>query len=126
MLMKVKTPAIDFFHVELAHREIDQRLVNWGKFCFSSGGSGLNPMFRWVKPSQQWDAIDMVVPIDRSDAIKIAKGVAALPEPHALALNWCYVYKTSPKKGCQMVKTSMQGLERLIRDGRTMLINRKV
>lgn len=126
MLMKVKTPVIDFFYVEPSHQDIDKRLTNWGKFCFSSGGSGLNPMFRWVKPSQQWDAIDMVVPIDRSDAIKIAKGVAALPEPHALALNWCYVYKTSPKKGCQMVKTSMSGLERLIRDGRTMLINRKV
>ena len=126
MLMKVKTPVIDFFHVEPSHQDIDKRLTNWGKFCFSSGGSGLNPMFRWVKPSQQWDAIDMVVPIDRSDAIKIAKGVAALPEPHALALNWCYVYKTSPKKGCQMVKTSMSGLERLIRDGRIMLINRKV
>lgn len=126
MLMKVKTPVIDFFYVEPSHQDIDKRLTNWGKFCFSTGGSGLNPMFRWVKPSQQWDAIDMVVPIDRSDAIKIAKGVAALPEPHALALNWCYVYKTSPKKGCQMVKTSMSGLERLIRDGRTMLINRKV
>lgn len=126
MLMKVKTPVIDFFYVEPSHQDIDKRLTNWGKFCFSSGGSGLNPMFRWVKPSQQWDAIDMVVPIDRSDAIKIAKGVAALPEPHALALNWCYVYKTSPKKGCQMVKTSLSGLERLIRDGRTMLINRKV
>lgn len=124
MLMKVKE--IDFFYVEARHQDIDKRLANWGKFCFSGGGGGLNPMFRWVKPSQQWDAIDMVVPVDRSDAIKIAKGVAALPEPHALALNWCYVYKTSPKKGCQMVKTSLQGLEMLIRDGRTMLINRKV
>lgn len=125
MLMKVKTH-VDFNVVEPHHQSIDKRLVNWGRYCFSRRGSGATGIFKFVKPSQQWDAIETTIPIDHHDAIKIAKGVAALPKPHAQALNWQYVSRTSPHKGCRLLATNMDGLSQLIRDGRTMLINRAV
>jgi len=125
MLMKTRE-LVDFNYVEPGHRDIDRRLVNWGKSCWSGGGGGLSPMFRGVKPSQQWDAIETRIPVDTHDAMLIGKGVAKLPEPHAKALQWLYVHETSPKKGCQMLGTTMAGLELLIRDARQMLINRKV
>jgi hypothetical protein len=126
MLMKTRTPSVDFFYVEPHQVEMDKRLVNWGKSQFSGFGGGMSPMFRQVKPSQQWDAIETRIPVDTHDAMLIAKGVAALPEFHALALNWCYVLKSSPAKGMKLLSTNARGLEAFIRDGRQMLINRKV
>lgn len=126
MLMKTRIEPVDFNYVEPKHWEIDRRLVNWGRSCWSGGGGGLSPMFRGVKPSQQWDAIETRIPVDTHDAMLIGKGVSKLPEPHAKALQWLYVHESTPKKGCQLCATNMQGLEQLIRDGRTMLINRKV
>lgn len=125
MLMTVRK-YVDFSFVEPRHEEMDKRLQNWGRACYSGGGGGSHPMFRFVKPSQTWDEIETRIPIDRHDAMLIGKGVAALPEPHMLALNWCYVKRTTPTEGRKLCKTNFEGLAQLIRDGRTMLINRKV
>ena len=125
MLMKVKNH-VDFNVVEPHHKEIDKRLINWGRSCYSGFGGGAIGMFKWVKPSQTWDEIETRIPIDRHDAMLIANGVAALPGPHGQALNWCYVQRTAPKHGCILCSTNMGGLAQLLRDGRTMLINRGV
>lgn len=125
MLMKVKS-YVDFSYVEPRHQQIDQRLQNWGRASFSGVGCATNPMFRFVKPSQTWDEIETRIPVDRHDAMLIAKAVGVLPRPHMLALNWCYVKKSAPAQGQKMVGTTLEGLAQLIRDGRTMLINRKV
>lgn len=124
--MKTRIEPIDFFYVEPHHREIDKRLANWGRSQYSRMGGGVSPMFRSVKPSQQWDAIETTIPVNQHDAMLIAKGIASLPTPHALSMQWCYVRKTSPKKGCELLRTNMSGLAQFIKDARTMLVNRRV
>lgn len=126
MLMKTRPEPIDFFHVDPKHQEIDKRLINWGRSQYSGGGGGHTGMWRWVKPSQPWDAVITAVPVDRHDAMLVSKGIAALPSPHALALSWCYARKTSPSQGAKLLRTNIEGLFRLVVDGRIMLINRKV
>lgn len=126
MLMKTRIEPVDFCYVSPEHREIDKRLVNWGRSQYSGGGGGHTGMWRWVKPSQPWDAVVTAVPVDRHDAMLIGKGIAHLPTPHALSLSWCYARKTSPKEGAKLLRTNMEGLFRFISDARTMLVNRKV
>lgn len=64
-------------------------------------------------------------PVDSSDASRIAKGVAALPEPHRLAVQWYYVRPVAPARACQMIGTTQPGLAQLVSDGRVMLRNRR-
>jgi DNA-directed RNA polymerase specialized sigma24 family protein len=63
--------------------------------------------------------------VDRLDAAQIAKAVATLPVKHRSALNWHYVKPVSPKRACQALGESMEGLALLVRDGRQILINKK-
>ncbi|WP_313082583.1 hypothetical protein [Pulveribacter sp.] len=124
-----KKPYIDFNAVPPEHRGIDERLHNWGRWC--NGGralSGMSPMFRMVPPppKQRVDVWESEGRVDGLDATAIAKGVAELPQPHRTALNWLYVRPCAPKRACQAIGTSMQGLGQLLHDGRQMLINKKV
>ena len=55
------------------------------------------------------------------------KAVAMLPEKHASAIRWHYVYATrgmQPGKVCRLLGVSASGLAELVTDGRTMLVNR--
>lgn len=127
MLMKVKT--IDFHAVEPHQREIDRRLQNWGRWCNGTTAPMTSPMFRMTPPPPRVRgdlAYAGADPVDRMDAQKMAKAVAALPGPHRTALNWSYVKPVSPKRMCQAMGTTMDGLAMFVRDGRQMLINKEV
>lgn len=126
--MLMKTKAIDFHAVEQHQREIDARLRNWGIWCNGSTAPMTSPMFRMTPPPPRvrGDLAYMSNNVDRMDAAAMAKAVAALPGPHRTALNWCYVKPVSPKRACQALGTTMDGLAMFVRDGRQMLINRKI
>ena len=123
MLMATRT--VDFHQVEAHQREIDGRLKNWAMSCNSSGPPQVSPMFRLYRPDN-WERGTARVPVDHADAARIAKGVAALPEKHRKAINWAYLKPVNPRRACQEIGVSMDGLALLLRDGRQMLINRKV
>lgn len=123
MLMRVK---VDFFEVEERHADIHRRLENWAVWCNGTGAPGVSPMFRLYR-ADNWERSDVTsIVVDGLDAQKIAKGVAVLPAPHRGALSWNYIIRSGPRKACQKLGTTMEGLAQLVRDGRLMLINRNV
>lgn len=117
---------VDFSHVDEKHREIHGRLENWARACHGGGGSSALPMFRLYRPDEHWEGEAASIPIDHADAGKIARGVFMLPKPHGMAIGWCYVKKSPPRKACQALGVTMEGLWLYVRDGRQMLVNRKV
>lgn len=116
---------VDFFYVADHQQEIHKRLENWALSCYSGAGSSASPMFRLYR-ADNWERGTNSMPVDHGDATKIAKGVAALPENHRLALHWNYVTGGSPTKARQRIGCTLDGLMLLISDGRQMLINRRV
>ena len=126
MLMKTRE-SVDFHAVEPHQREIDGRLRNWGLWCNGTTVSLTSPMFRMTPPPPRvrGDMAYSLNVVDRMDAAKVARAVAALPAPHRAAINWSYVKPVSPRRACQAIGTTMDGLQQLVRDGRQMLINRK-
>ncbi|OUM01656.1 hypothetical protein [Variovorax sp. JS1663] len=119
---------IDFHAVEPHQLDIDRRLRNWGTWCTSTPHAASAPMFRLAVPAARARAYGSVTaePVDRSDAIRIARAVAALPRGHAAALHWAYIKPVSPRKACQSIGTTLAGLAKLLTDGRQMLVNRGV
>ena len=118
-------------HVDLnavlpQHRSIDARLANWGRWSFGPTRHNVSPMFRGMpREPQLCDAGALTAEtIDGQDAMKLAKIIGQLPEKHRAALNWCYVSPGAPKRICQKLGTSFQGLADLLRDARQMLVNR--
>ena len=128
MLMKTRIEPVDFHAVEPHQREIDGRLRNWGLWCNGTAVSLTSPMFRMTPPPPRvrGDMAYNSTCVDRMDAAKMAKAVAALPAPHRAAINWSYVKPVSPRRACQAIGTTMEGLSQLVRDGRQMLMNRGV
>lgn len=121
------TPDIDFHKVEEKHAGIHARLVNWARWCNGSGGPSQSPMFRlFVSPARArgGEIAHFSVPVDKSDAIRIAKAVIALPEQHRAAINWSYVRPVSPRRAASSIGTTLEGLALLVKDGRQMLVNR--
>jgi DNA-directed RNA polymerase specialized sigma24 family protein len=85
-------------------------------------------MFRLYR-ADNWErayAAPTATAVDGLDAQRVAKAVALLPEPHRLGLSWYYVRPTSPAKACRQLGTTMAGLAQFVRDGRQMLINRRI
>lgn len=126
--MLMKTKIIDFHVVEPHQRDIDKRLANWARWCNGATVPMTSPMFRMMPPPPRVRgemAYMSAGAVDRMDAVKVAKAVAALPHDHRAALNWHYVKPVSPRKACQAFGCSMDGLQQLVRDARQMLINRE-
>ena len=94
-------------------------------WCSGGGGSSASPMFRLYR-ADNWERGSASIPVDGADAAKIAKGVAMLPQVHREALQWNYVTGGSPTKARKRLGVTAQGLMRLVRDGRQMLLNRGV
>ena len=105
---------------------MDARLCNWARSLFSSAGSSESPMFRLYRSSDVHAIPHVSMPYDSADAIRIAKGVRALPDSHVHALNWHYIKPGSPRKACQVIGCTMAGLAQYVVDARSMLINRGV
>ncbi len=116
---------IDFFYVASHQQDMHERLENWARSCFSSGGSSCLPMFRLYRPDN-YERGAPNIPVDADDAIKVGKGVANLPENHRMAIHWNYLQGGSPTKARQRIGCTLEGLMLYISDGRQILINRKV
>lgn len=117
---------VDFFEVAPHQREIHGRLENWAVWCYSGGGSSASPMFRLYRAPDHWQRAPERRSADPKDAALIAKGVAALPVLHREALQWNYVTGGGPTAVRKRLGVTAEGLMQLIRDGRQMLINRRV
>lgn len=118
---------VDFHEVPSHQREIDARLANWGRWAMNRGfGVECSPMFALYRSADHWRQYGATTAdaVDRIDAQRMQKAVTALPGPHRLALSWCYIRKNNPAGAARTIGTSMQGLKKLIDDGRQMLINR--
>lgn len=127
--MLMKTEEIDFHAVEAKHGQIHERLMNWARWCNGSGGANVSAMFRMCRGSARargdYGAVS-AIPVNSEDAARIAKAVIALPAPHRAAINWSYVKPVSPRTAAQSLGTSLAGLALYVRDGRQMLVNRRV
>lgn len=117
---------VDLNAVLPQHRQSDGRLANWGRWCHGPIRREVSPMFRGMPREPQLRIAGASAPemIDGLDASKLAKAVGSLPEKHRAALNWCYISPGAPKRICQKLGTSFQGLADLLNDARQMLINR--
>lgn len=115
---------VDFNHVPANQADINDRLINWARWCHSgSGRGGVLPMFRGYRP-YIYPERDVSIPIDSKDAVEVQKTMAHLPERHRLAVQWCYVVRNNPMRMCNHLVVSRSGLMALITDGRTMVKNR--
>lgn len=114
----------DFFSVDAKHRKIDDRLVNWSRWCQVYPARFIQPMFKGMKSSEVFGHNEISVPIDSLDAASIEKQVSALPVRNRDAIRWAYVYKVQPWRFCRHMGITQTVLADLIHDGRTMLINR--
>lgn len=120
--------AVDFNAVPEHQQAMDKRLQNWARWANGRAKPPCAPMFRLYKPSdaRRKDVDDIPPPVDTLDAQRVQKGVSALPTPHRLSLSWCYITRTNPRRAAQNVGESLEGLARLIQDGRQMLMNRGI
>lgn len=120
---------VDYHAVEEHQRAIHARLENWGRWCNGSSAPSTSPMFRMSVGSARSRAdygAATLNPVDGADAVAIARVVASLPAKHRYALQWCYVKPVSPRAAAQAIGTNASGLYQYLRDGRQMLINKKV
>jgi DNA-directed RNA polymerase specialized sigma24 family protein len=128
MLMATKL-TVDFHAVEDRHVEIDRRLKNWACWCRGSYSPAISPMFQMVRSAARARGAEhtwALSAVDGMDAQRIAKAVARLPEPHRRAIQWCYVKPINPRRAAADQGTTLDGLALLLRDARTMLVNRRV
>lgn len=116
--------AVDFAYVEEKHRAIHERLEEWAIWVKPRRHSSIHPMFRQYRSPPSWVQTETRMSIDPLMAQATEKAVTALPNYHRAAVQWCYVFRSNPRKVCKALGVSHEGLGLLIRDGRQMLINR--
>ena len=118
---------IDFFLVESHQLPIHDRLLNWARYVEVRHPSWQSPMWRQGKSnSRQWHSPIVNDTVDQLDGLKIERAVGLLPIPHREALRWNYVWRTGPAKPRRALGVTNEGLMKLVRDARQMLINRSV
>jgi DNA-directed RNA polymerase specialized sigma24 family protein len=110
--------AIDFHAVNPGHEDVHRRLEEWGRWCHSPSPGKVSPMFRSVKPSQQWEAAEPRDTLDPIAAQQVERIVSGLPDNRSKALRWCYVWKWSPGKACRLLGFSLGSLDESLTDGR--------
>ena len=117
---------IDFAYIEPQHGDIHARLVNWGRWAEVRPSYKTCPMFRMARSnSRQWHQPEIRDTINTLDAADVEKAVSHLPPPYRDALRWFYVIKY-PSERVYRRKAGLapEGLLRVLRDGRQMLVNR--
>jgi hypothetical protein len=119
---------IDFFVVEPHQIAMHERLENWALTVevWRTQGRG-HPM--WAKSrsnSRQWHEPSLRAPANTLEGHAMEKAVAALPPPNRDALRWQYVWKGGPLHMARKLGVTKEGLFKLVKDGRQMLINRRV
>jgi hypothetical protein len=123
----MKREDIDFFVVEDHHLVIHERLNNWARYVKPGLPVAQAPIWRLGKSNtRQWHEPQGREEVNTIDGMALEKAVAALPAPHRDALRWAYVFRTGPWKMRKVLSVSNAGLMKLVKDGRTMLMNRGV
>ena len=119
---------VDFGYVEPAHREIDAWLINWARWSMNRAGNSCSPMFRQYRSTDANQVYGLLAAesIDVIAAQAAQKAVAHLPTKNRLAISWCYIKRNNPKQAAQSLGESLAGLAMLVRNGRQMLVNRRV
>lgn len=124
----MKRDLIDFFVVEDHQLPIHTRLENWARCVEVVWARGQqHPM--WAKSrsnARQWHSPELREATDTLDGHNIEKAVAQLPPPNRDALRWNYVHRGGPLHAARKLGVTKDGLFKLVRDGRQMLINRRV
>ena len=124
-----KSSYVDFAYVEPAHAQIHAWLCNWAKWSWPRRQAhGQSPMFRLYRSTEaaQVYGTTSEVPVDVLAASDAQKAVSGLPSEHRMAVSWNYVKGRNPREAAGSLGVTMAGLAGLVRDGRQMLINRKV
>lgn len=115
----------DFAHVEPHQAEIHDTLINWSLWVKPGHPSYMHPM--WAKSRSnawQWHVPEHRPTCDILKAQRTEKAVSKLPEKHRYAVRWCYVHRGHPAKAAKKAGVTIDGLYKLVRDGRQMLIDR--
>ena len=116
-------PTIDFNRIEPHQAAIHERLVNWANWVAVRPHSRVQPMFRYYRPAQHWEAKEFRAPCDLTDAQAIEKVVGTLPPKHREAVRWAYVWRRSPAVMVRELGLTYDGLYKHVRDGRQMVLN---
>jgi hypothetical protein len=131
-LTKITGPRayVDVSSVPEHQWDMDRRLKNWAAAC--RGGDkrtgAAAPMFMFYRSSEakrEYGA-ETSVPVDRSDAIAVGKGISFLPEKHRKAIDWFYLHPRNPSGKARELGLTLQGLSEHVVEGRQILINRGV
>lgn len=121
----MKRDNIDFFVVEPHQADIHERLCNWARWVSVRPVPGQHPMWRQSRSnSRQWHQPEPRHEVNTLDAALIEKAVGALPVAHREAIRWQYVWRNGPAKVRRKLGVTDAGLQKLVRDGRQMLMNR--
>ena len=121
---------VDLSSVPEHQWDMDRRLKNWAAAC--RGGDKQSgkaaPMFMFYKSTdaKREYGTETSVPVDRSDAVKVGKGVSFLPEKHRMAIDWFYLHPRNPLKKAGELGLTLQGLADHVIEGRQFMINRGV
>lgn len=122
----MKREAIDFFVVESHQLEIHDRLLNWARWVRPRHQHWEHPMWKQGRSNaRQWHQPVVGEGIDPLDGQRVEKAVSALPVAYRTAIRWCYVKCDSPHKIRRELAVTADGLLKLIRDARQMLLNRE-
>jgi hypothetical protein len=118
---------VDLSSVPEHQWDMDRRLKNWAAGC--RGGdkqSGkASPMFMFYRSSEAKRAYgeETSVPVNRLDAMAIAKAVYRLPEKHRRSIDWFYLHPRNPMGKARELGLTMQALSDHVVEARQMMIN---
>lgn len=121
----MKRDYIDFHWVADEHLAIHRRLLNWERWVRVRAGTNQAPIWRLGKSNtRQWHSPEVKEHTDILDGMAMEKAVTKLPPSHRDAIRWCYVWQTTPTQARRKLGVTNEGLQKLIHDARTMLVNR--
>jgi hypothetical protein len=88
----MKRDGADFDVIPDHLAETDRRLREWATWCNGNRTPARSPMFRDVKPSQQWEAAEPRQSVSPLDAYEVELILRDLSDGQAKALRWCYLW----------------------------------
>ncbi len=117
----------DFSRIPTRQDQIHLRLERWARWVrVVPKPWARHPMWRNARTSRQWDAQPHIPEaLNTLEAHETERAVAFLPAAHRMAIRWAYVYPfVSNWKAQREIGVSASTLDRLLVDGRDMLISR--
>jgi hypothetical protein len=118
---------VDFSFFPVHQQHMDRRLQNWAASCRGgdkqSGKSA--PIFSLFRSSdvRRVYGEETAVPVDRADAVRLSKGILALPDKLRAAVDWYYLHPRNPASKARDLGLTLQALADHVIDARQMLIN---